>query len=300
MTSIQGNLLKLYFKFQHFISPFPKEFDLVKERAGLEATTKMFKPLAGMESEPVDVDGVPGEWITFSGGGDQRTILYLHGGFYLLGSIRTHRSLAGYISAAAQARALIIAYRLAPEHPFPAALDDACTAYSWLLAHDTRPEQIILVGDSAGGGLVVSLLLTLRDQGITLPVAAVCLSPMTDLSLSGESWETNAKKDLVINPRIAEQVPSLYLPGKDPCLPLASPLFADLYGLPPLLIQVGSDERLLSDSTRLAERARLAGVDVTLEVWPNMPHVWQIAARMLPEARQAVDKIGEFISSVNG
>jgi acetyl esterase/lipase len=260
----------------------------------------MFKPLAEMKTDSVDLGGVPGEWITFPQVAGGRTILYLHGGFYLLGSIQTHRSLVGYIAAAAQAHALIIAYRLAPEHPFPAALDDAYTAYSWLLAHDTQPEQIILMGDSAGGGLVLSLLLTLREQGIALPAAAVFLSPWTDLSLSGESWKTNAKKDLMINPRIAEVVPSLYIPGADPCQPLASPLFADLRGLPPMLIQVGSDERLLSDSTRLAERARLAGADVTLEVWPKMPHVWQFAARVLPEARQAVDRIGEFVSSVNG
>lgn len=298
MTSIQGNLLKLYFQFQHFISPFSKELDLAKERAGLEATTKMFKPLAEMKTEPVDVDGVPSEWITFPRAAGRRTILYLHGGFYLLGSIQTHRNLAGYIAAAAQARSLIIAYHLAPEHPFPAALDDAFTAYSWLLAHDTQPEQVVLVGDSAGGGLVLSLLLALRDRGLALPAAAVCLSPMTDLSLSGESWKTNAQKDLVINPWIAERVSSLYLPGGDPCLPLASPLFADLRGLPPLLIQVGSGERLLSDSTRFAERARQVGVNVTLEIWPNMPHVWQIAAKILPEARQAVARIGEFILSV--
>jgi acetyl esterase/lipase len=260
----------------------------------------MFKPLAELKTEPEDVNGIPGEWITPPRVAGGRTILYLHGGWFLLGSIQTHRNLAGNIAAAAQARALLIDYRLAPEHPFPAGLDDAYTAYSWLLAHGTQPNQIILAGDSAGGGLVLSLLLTLRERGIALPAAGVCLSPVTDLTFSGESWKLNAKKDLVVNPHIVEQIPSLYLSGADPCLSLASPLFADLHGLPPLLIQVGSDEVLLSDSTRFAERARLSGVEVTLEVWPNMPHVWQIAASLLPEARQAVGRIGEFMSLVDG
>jgi monoterpene epsilon-lactone hydrolase len=299
MTSIQGNLVKLYFQIQRFISPPPKKLDLSKERTELDAMSKMFKPLSMMKNTPVDINGVPGEWLTpleVIGG---RTILYLHGGYYLSGSIKSHRNLAGNIAAAAQARALIIAYRLAPEHPFPAALDDALSAYSWLLAQGVRPKQIYLAGDSAGGGLVLAVLLALRERGIPMPAAAVCLSPATDLTKSGESWKFNAKKELVVNRYTAEQMLPLYLGSGNPRNPLASPLFADLHDLPPMLIQVGSDEALLSDSTSFADRARKAGVEVTLEVWPKMQHVWQFTASFMPEARQAIDKIGDFIKAIS-
>lgn len=271
--------------------------DLAKERLGLETMARMFKPVYEWKTEPVHVNGVPGEWLIPKRAAGGRTVLYLHGGFYILGSLATHRCLAGNITAAGQARALVIDYRLAPEHPFPAGLEDAYTAYTWLLAGGARPEQIILAGDSAGGGLVLSLLLTLRERGTALPAAAVCLSPLTDLTYSGKSWKANVKKELGINPYVAQAVPSLYIPGEDPHLPLASPLFADLHGLPPLLIQVGSAEILLSDSTRLADCAGEAGVEVTLEVWQNVPHVWQAGASILPEARQAVGKIGEYIAA---
>ena len=298
MTSIQGNLLRLYFQFQRIVSPPSRKLDLAKERADLDALSKMFKPLTELKNIPVDINGVPGEWITPQHVMNGRVILYLHGGYYLSGSIQSHRNLAGNIASAAQARALIIAYRLAPEHPFPAGLEDALTAYSWLLAQGTRPDQIFLAGDSAGGGLVLSTLLAMRQRGIPLPAGAVCLSPATDLTKSGESWKTNAKKELVVNPYIADQITPLYLRDVSPRDPLASPLFADLQGLPPLLIQVGSSEVLLSDSTSFAKRAQEAGVEVTLEVWPHMSHVWQFTASFMPEARQAIEKIGEFINKV--
>jgi epsilon-lactone hydrolase len=298
MTSIQGNLLRLYFQFQRFVSPPSRKLDLAKERADLDALSKMFKPLTELKNIPVDINGVPGEWITPQHVMNGRVILYLHGGYYLSGSIQSHRNLAGNIASAAQARALIIAYRLAPEHPFPAGLEDALTAYSWLLAQGTPPDQIFLAGDSAGGGLVLSTLLAMRQRGIPLPAGAVCLSPATDLTKSGESWKTNAKKELVVNPYIADQITPLYLRDVSPRDPLASPLFADLQGLPPLLIQVGSAEVLLSDSMSFAIRAQEAGVEVTLEVWPQMSHVWQFTASFMPEARQAIEKIGEFINKV--
>jgi len=285
-------------KLQQFISPPIREVNLEKERSGFEAFAKLFKPLAELKSTTVDVNGVPGEWITSAQVIGERTILYLHGGYYMIGSIQSHRNLAGNIAAAAQARVLIIAYRLAPEHPFPAGLDDALNAYNWLLEQGTQPSQIVLVGDSAGGGLVLSVLLALREQGKPLPAAAICLSPATDLTLGGESWKFNAKKELVITRFIAEQVAPKYLGEIDPHNPLASPLYGNLHGLPPLLIQVGSDEVLLSDSTSFAERARAAGVDVRLQVWPGMQHVWQFTASFVPEARQAIVKIGEFINAV--
>ena len=294
--SIQARLIKLLFQSLRFLSSYSKGFDLAKLRREHDASPRLFKSMVELKTEPVDVDGVPAEWITppqVTGG---RTLLYLHGGYFLAGSIRSHRNLAGNIAAAAQGRALIIDYRLAPEHPFPAALDDAYTVYCWLLGQGIQPEQIILAGDSAGGGLVLSLLLVIRGHGAPLPAAAVCLSPVTDMTGGGESRISNAGKELMVDPRISSQVPSLYLAGADLHNPLVSPLFADLHGLPPLLIQAGSEETLLSDATRFAERARRAGVDVTLEVWPGMQHVWQIMASLLPEGRLAIAQIGEFIS----
>jgi len=298
MVSIQMSLLKLYIQFQHVMSPSISELDLKKERNGFEAFAKLFKPLAELKNTAVDVNGVPGEWITPPQVIDERVILYLHGGYYMVGSIQSHRNLAGNIANAAQARALIIDYRLAPEHPFPAGIDDALIAYLWLQDQGNRPDQIVLVGDSAGGGLVLAVLLALRERGKPLPAAAICLSPATDLTLSGESWKFNTKKELIVTPNIGEQIQSLYLGGINARNPLVSPLFGDLHGLPPLLIQVGSDEVLLSDSTSFAERARTAGVDVTLEVWPAMQHVWQFTASFVPEGRQAIVKIGEFINAV--
>jgi monoterpene epsilon-lactone hydrolase len=298
MVSIQANLLKLYGKYKRFTSPPFKELDVIKERTELEDLSKMFKPLDKYEFTPVDIKAVPGEWITPPQVINNRTILYLHGGYYLIGSIKSHRNLAGNIAAAAQARALIIDYGLAPEHPFPAGLNDALTAYSWLLEQGIGAEQIFLAGDSAGGGLVLAALLAIHDRGIPLPAGAICLSPATDLTRGGDSWKTNIKKELVVIPSISALIQPLYLGDVDPLNPYASPLFGDLHGLPPLLIQVGTNEVLLSDATSFAERARDAGVEVRLEVWPEMMHVWQLTASFLPEARKAIDNMGEFVKSI--
>jgi monoterpene epsilon-lactone hydrolase len=183
----------------------------------------------------------------------------------------------------------------APEHRFPAALQDAQTAYAWLLDQGIAPEHVALAGDSAGGGLVLALMVSLRDAGQPLPAAAVCLSPWTDLAMSGRSWTTNARRELVVSPAILRQMGQVYLGDTDPRTPLASPLYADLAGLPPLLVQVGGDEGLLSDGEEVALRARAAGVDVELEVWPGMWHVWQLTSRFVPEGRKAIEQIGAFL-----
>jgi phosphinothricin tripeptide acetyl hydrolase len=212
-----------------------------------------------------------------------------------MGNIATHRELAGRISRAARARVLIIDYRRAPEHPFPSALEDSTAAYRWMLASGVDPSRFALVGDSAGGGLAVAMLVATKDARLATPAAAVCLSPWVDLELTGASMATNARVDHLVRKEEIAGHAKRYLGGKDPRTPLASPLYADLSGLPPMLIQVGSTEILLDDAKRLAERARSAGVKVTLEIGEGMMHVWSSFASVLDEGQQAIDRIGEFI-----
>jgi len=275
--------------------PVPREADWLAQRAALENLTTMAPPPADTVFTPTDAGGVPAEWVAAEGAHSDRAVLYLHGGGYCIGSIRTHRQLAADISRAAAARLLLIEYRLAPEHPFPAGLDDAVAAYRYLLGSNLRPAQLAIAGDSAGGGLTAATLLALREQGVPLPTAGVCLSPWFDLTLSGESMESKDGVDPMVHREPLGRMARAYLGGADARTPLASPLFADLAGLPPLLIHVGTAETLLDDSTRFAERARAAGVDVTLDVWDDMIHVWHAFAMLLPEGRAAIEQIGAFL-----
>jgi acetyl esterase/lipase len=238
---------------------------------------------------------VPSEWIVPAGVTTQKCILHLHGGTFFAGSINSHRSLAANIAKAAKVRALLIGYRLAPEHPFPAGLEDSLAAYQWLLEQEIPSSCITIVGDSAGGALAVGMALSLREAGMPMPAAIVCLSPALDLTFTGETWKSNLKSDVMLELAKEKAGVDLYLNGIDPRHPLASPLFADPKGLPPILIQVGSDEALLSDSLSFAKKAKAAGVDVTLEVWEGMQHEWQFAVGIFPEAQKAVERIGEFI-----
>jgi len=298
MRSWQGYALLLYMRLNRFLSDRSGELNVEKDRRDTEAMARMFKPLAPVQYTPVIANNIPAEWVSPVGGSTERVILFIHGGSFNSGSIVSHRPLAANIALACKARALLIDYRLAPEHPFPGAGQDTLAAYEWLLASGIPAEQIVVAGDSAGGTLTLALLVQLRDQGKPLPALAVCLSPATDLTASGESWTRNAGKDVMLDPRKEHTSIELYLRDADPRNPLASPLYADLHGLPPLLIQVGSDEVLLSDATRLAERAKDAGVQVKLEVWEGMQHEWQFAASFLPEGRRAINQIGEFVDSV--
>jgi len=266
-----------------------------ESRAMFEEMVALFPLPEGVSSTPVDAGGIPAEWIRAAGASDNQTIYWLHGGGYCIGSINTHRGLLARISAASFARVLAIDYHLAPENPFPAAVEDAVAGYRWLLSAGVDPEQIIIAGDSAGGGLTVATLAALKDAGEPMPAAAVCISPWTDMTISGESVASKAEADPMITTDGITRVRDAYVDSADPRDPLASPLFADLSGLPSMLIQVGENEVLLSDSTRLAERAEVAGVDVTLEVWPDMIHVWHFFADALPEAQQAIDRIGEWV-----
>jgi acetyl esterase/lipase len=255
----------------------------------------IFRPEADVRSETVDAGGVSADWIEAPGADASRALLYLHGGGYVIGSVNTHRDLVSRIARAAGVRALSVEYRLAPENPHPAAVEDSTAAYRWLLRQGLEPGRVVLAGDSAGGGLVIATLVALRDAGDPLPAAGVCLSPWVDLEGVGESMTTKAEPDPLIQRDGLVKMGRLYLGDFDPHTPLAAPLYADLGGLPPLLIQVGTAEALLDDARRVAEKASAAGVDVTLEPWDDMIHVWQIFASMLPEAREAIDRIGDFI-----
>lgn len=245
--------------------------------------------------EKTTVGRMTAEWVSGQNAEEGRVILLVHGGAYALGSCNSHRDLAARIAIASSARALVVEYRLAPENPFPAGLEDAISAYRWLLERGTKPENIVIVGDSAGGGLTLATLLSLRDAGDPLPAGAVLLSPWTDLAMSGESHTSRAELDPVLNKGTMPQFIGYYLGDRDPKTPLASPLYADLHGLPPLYIHVGDDEILLDDSRMLAERARAAGVDVSLEVWEGMWHVFHSSASQVPEGTQAIEKIGAFV-----
>ena len=295
MLSWQVRLLELYFRIQHTFSNPAAQTDVRKERAYLEGLGSMFKPPKGVQIVKELANGVPAEWLIPPGISTARVVLYLHGGAYVAGSINSHRSIAANIAIAAKARALIIDYRLAPEHPHPAAVEDAVAAYRWLIDNHVDPRYLAIAGDSAGGGLTLALLVSLRDGKIPLPAAGVCLSPWTDLAFSGESWISKAAVDLIVFAVKEREFARLYLGGIEPRAPLASPLYADLKGLPPLLVQVGTNEVLLADSRRLVDRAREAGVNAVIDEWEKMQHVWQFAAGFIPEGRRAIAGIGEFI-----
>jgi acetyl esterase/lipase len=264
-------------------------------RANFEQMSALFPIAADVKCESVSAGGVKAEWVTAPGADAGRAVLYLHGGGYVIGSINTHRDLAARISRAAKARVLLIDYRLAPEHPFPAAVEDSVAAYRYMLDQGLKASRIVVSGDSAGGGLTVATLVAIRDAKLPTPAGGACLSPWTDLEGLGDSMKTKADVDPMVNKEALLEMAAHYLADQNPRNPLAAPLYADLAGLPPLLIQVGTAETLLDDSTRLAERARKAGVKVTFEPWEDMIHVFQVFAPMLEEGQQAIDKIGEFV-----
>jgi monoterpene epsilon-lactone hydrolase len=268
---------------------------LEEDRVSYETMLSSMTVDDDISTERVGVGGVPAEWISAPGANPAVVMLYLHGGGYVLGSMRTHRVMLGHLARASECKVLGLDYRLAPENPFPAPVDDTLAAYRWLLVHGYDPRKIVLAGDSAGGGLVVAALVAMRYVGEPLPAAGVCLSPWVDMEATGHSFLTNAGSDPSVAKDRILRMAGLYLAGKSPQAPLASPIHADLRGLPPLLVQVGSIETLLDDAKALAERAQAAGVAVECEVWEDMPHVWQHFAPILPEAQQAIARIGEFV-----
>lgn len=264
-----------------------------QRRAGMEKISERVAP--DVNCTPVVAGGVKSEWIAPPESAQDRVILYLHGGGYTMGSINTHRAMVARIARASKARALAIDYRLAPEHPFPAAVEDALAAYRWLLAEGYKPGKIVISGDSAGGGLTLAALVAIRDAKLPMPAAAIPISPWTDLEGTGASIKSKAAKDPMVTADNLASGAKAYIGKNDPKNPLISPLHADFRGFPPLLIHVGEAEILLDDSTRVAERARAAGVEVELEAWDDMVHVWHVFAKILPEGQQAIDKIGRFV-----
>ena len=274
--------------------PIPMDVSWADRRKAMEDWQTALAMPADVKTQPVDAGGVRAEWIWRPDSDLDRAILYLHGGGYAIGSIATHRYLMQSVSKASGARVLGIDYRLAPENPFPAAVEDAVTAWRWMLAQGLEPQRGAIAGDSAGGGLTLATLIALRDRGVALPAAAALLSPWTDLAGTGASVKSKAAEDPMVTEAGLHAMAEAYLGSADARDPLASPLYAKLSGLPPLLIQVGTAEILLDDATRVAERARAAGVEVTLEPWDDMVHVFQMFPS-LAESSQAIAKIGDFV-----
>ena len=272
--------------------------DFPARRAGMEAATSLWPVPEDTSVERVEADGVPCEWVAAPGAAADRAILYVHGGAYTTGSLATHRRHVAQLSAATNARVLNVDYRLAPEHPHPAAVEDAVAAYRWLTtAERLDPSRVVLCGDSAGGGLAVATLLALRDAGRPRPAGAALISPWTDLTFSGASHDTRVDLDPMCSRASLSPSAEAYIGDGDPKAPLISPAHADLAGLPPLLIHVGDHETLLDDSTMLAERASAAGVDVELWVAPEMIHVWHVFAGMVPESDVALAALGRWIDA---
>lgn len=274
--------------------PPSSSLTLAERRAQYDRAERVFQTPADVAIEVVQAPERTAEWLTPPGVRTDAAVLYFHGGGYAIGSPRSHRHLAAAIARAAGTRALLLDYRLAPENPYPAALDDAVAAYQWLLARGIAPGRIVLGGDSAGGGLTVATLLALRDRGVPRPAGGVCISPWVDLTCSGASYATKAAADPIVTRDGVEAMAQAYVGTGDRKAPLVSPLYADLHALPPLLIQVGSDEVLLDDAIGLGARARAAGVEVTVEEWPQMVHVWHWFLPILDEAEKAIAGIGDF------
>jgi acetyl esterase/lipase len=265
--------------------------DVAGARQNFEQFDQIFPLSPDVRIEKVSASGVPAEWVSAPEVLTDRAILFFHGGGYVIGSINTHRELCSRISRASDARVLLIDYRLAPEHPHPAAVEDAMKAFRWIRAQGISAGRVVLMGDSAGGGLAIAMLALLRSTRMDMPAAGVCLSPWIDLECIGKMPKL---PDRVLTKEGLRELGRLYLGGKDPRTPFASALYADLKGLPPIYIQAGTAEILLDDTDRLAERAAKSGVEVNVDTWNGLFHVFQLYP-MLPEAREAVDKIGAYV-----
>jgi monoterpene epsilon-lactone hydrolase len=282
------------------IASRPRPADYCQRRKDIDQRGLDYGTAGDVSVEKVDANGVAAEWTATPGSARDAAILYVHGGGYVIGSLDSHRHMVAELGRAANCVALALDYRLAPEHPFPAAVDDAIAGYRYLLAQGFRPSRIALAGDSAGGGLVVAAMVAIREAGLAQPGCGWCLSPWIDMEALGGSMATKAASDPNVQRAGVLDMARLYLNGADPRSPLAAPLYADLAGIAPLLIQVGAAETLLDDSVQLAQRAGAADVRVDLQVWPEMIHIWPIYYPELRAGKQALDEAGAFIRRALG
>ena len=271
------------------------ELNVVENRRSLDSNTFLFRKPLRVKVKPITIDGIKGEWLSLRKSLRNKAILYLHGGSFIAGSLKSHRSLAAHIGKVSETPVLLIDYRLAPENPFPAALEDAILAYKWLInKKQINPEKVIIAGDSAGGTLTLSTLIKLRDEGLPLPAAGICLSPCTDLAITGESIKTKVDEEIMLTEFEMVEAVKLYMKDEDREHPVASPFYADLTGLPPLMFQTGTAELLLDDTVRFAEKAKKHGVQITVDLWEDMFHVFQIFGNLMPESKKALKRIGEY------
>jgi monoterpene epsilon-lactone hydrolase len=284
--------------------PLPTADNVAESRAAMEKSVSIMKAPRGVAFAPVDMGGVPAERASTKRPPRDQALVYLHGGAYCIGSITSHRALVGKLASLLGIQAFNVGYRLAPEHPFPAALDDAILVYKWLLEHESIPsEGIFIAGDSAGGGLAIATLMRIRDEGLPPPRAAFCFSPWTDLAITGETMETKASMDVMLTKAGLVRCAGFYAAGNDPTNPRVSPLYGKCEGLPPVFIQVGTSEILLADSTRMAQKLKDAGCQVQLDVWEHMFHVFVTMACIpligpsIPECSGALKNIKRFVNS---
>jgi monoterpene epsilon-lactone hydrolase len=266
----------------------PRPTDIAERRKGFDAFAQAFPTAGDIVVEKVSANGVPAEWTSAPGADTSRAVLYLHGGGYVIGSLDSHRHVTSEIARDLGARTLALHYRLSPEQPFPAPVEDAVAGYRYLLSQGINPSKIALAGDSAGGGLVVAALVAIREAGLAQPACGWCISPWVDMEGIGDSMTGRAAADPIVQKEPLLEMSALYLNGADPRSPLAAPIYADLRGIAPLYIQVGAAETLLDDAIRLASVAGAADVPVTLEVWPEMPHVWHLFHPRLAAGRRAI------------
>jgi acetyl esterase/lipase len=291
-----GNLTKIMMYFLRSQLSGWSEGTITDQRARQEKSVRFFRLPKQVRCKAISDLGVPSEWIVSPDSGTG-IILYLHGGAYALGSIHSHREMIARLVLTTNCKALAINYRLAPENPFPAAFEDVIMAYEGVLSGGVAPSQICIAGDSAGGGLAIATLFALREQGIPLPAGVFCFSPWLDLTLSGDSVLKNMNHDPILSATILQKYVNYYIGNHNATDPLISPLFGDLRGLPPIHIQSGRNEILLDDSVRFYEKARQTGVDVTLKIWDDMFHVFQLFS-FLPETQESTKQVSAFINKV--
>jgi acetyl esterase/lipase len=297
MPSWQSHLLQLFIRFKMKRHVTGSEQELVafaRKHMGDKRLAARLTP-KDVSIRAINEDGLKGEWVWWEGEHDPHVIFYLHGGGYVACSPEIYRPFTAELSKQARARVFALDYRLAPEHRFPAPVEDATTAYRWLLDQGISPQQIIIGGDSAGGGLTVATLVALRDAGVPLPSLAFCLSPWTDLAATGVSYVTNARRDPMFHHETFKPVAGIYLNGASPTDPLASPLYADLTGLPPLHAFVSNTEVLYDDAVSLIARAEDHGVEARLHIADRQPHVWPIFVGLIPEAPATIQEVVELI-----